>query len=93
MTEYFVRLEHGRRRNHEDIAVSPEGPMVPAYLEQPYDVSHVHIQVEDFDEHGRLRPDIELEQEARNVAVWMHRDRPGRRTDMVTRAEIVGALV
>ncbi len=92
MTTYIVRMEHGRRRNHSDIHPTPEGPMSQPYLQHPVQVTHAHVEVDDFDQHGRLRHDSDMENEARNVAVLMHRDLPGVPTDMTTKAEIIGAL-
>jgi GNAT superfamily N-acetyltransferase len=84
---YTVRLEHGRRR--EVAQISPEGPVKPPYLHHPAEVSHVLVDVPSFDEHGNDRDPDEMDQEARNLAVWMHHDRPGHPTDMVTKADII----
>jgi GNAT superfamily N-acetyltransferase len=86
---YTVRLEHGRRRSPHQYTVPDDGPVTPAYLEHPVDVSYVHISVPAYDEDGNHRGDLTMENEARNTAVRMHHDQPGVPTDMVTRAQIL----
>lgn len=84
MSIYTVRVEHGKRL--PDAKIPEHGPVTPAYLQHPSEVSHVKVTV---DPTGKT--DWQMDQEALHAAHDIAHTTKGRHGDqsMVTKTEII----